>query len=146
MQVDFYHLTASPVDGVLPRIAERILGDGGRLLVVSADAGQRDALDRHLWAYRPDSFLPHARAGQGTEPDQPVLIAEAPVPLNAARNVAIVDGLWRDEATAFDRAFHFFDEEGIEAARAAWRTLADREGVERRYWKQDESGKWSQVA
>ncbi|WP_136161428.1 DNA polymerase III subunit chi [Sphingomonas flavalba] len=146
MQVDFYHLTTSPVGAVLPRIAERVLGEGGRLLVVSADPAQRDALDRDLWAYRADAFLPHATAGDGGEPDQPVLIAEAPVPLNAARNIALVDGRWRDEATTFDRAFHFFDEDGIEAARAAWRALAEREGVERRYWKQDSAGRWAQVA
>lgn len=146
MQVDFYHLTARPIEAVLPRIAERVVEGGGRLLVVAADAAQRDALDRTLWSYAADSFLPHAQVGAGDESDQPVLIAPDPVSLNAARNIALVDGLWREEATGFDRAFHFFDDEAIEAARAAWRSLADRDGVERRYWKQDESGRWSRVA
>ncbi|MES2095529.1 MAG: DNA polymerase III subunit chi, partial [Pseudomonadota bacterium] len=30
MQVDFYHLTTTPLDRVLPRIAERVVGGGGR--------------------------------------------------------------------------------------------------------------------
>jgi DNA polymerase-3 subunit chi len=56
-----------------------------------------------------------------------------------------VDGLWRDEALGFERAFHFFDDRSIEAARDAWRSLKGREGVEPRYWRQ-EDGRWRQVA
>ena len=78
--------------------------------------------------------------------DQPVLIAPTADPANAARNVALVDGVWRDEATSFDRAFHFFDDLSIEAARAAWRGLKGRESIEPRYWRQDENGRWTQVA
>ena len=46
----------------------------------------------------------------------------------------------------FDRAFHFFDEEHIRAARLAWKGLAGREGLERRYWKQNDAGRWEQAA
>lgn len=145
MQVDFYHLTTRPLDRVLPRIAERVLAQGERLLVVTADEAQRVALDRLLWTYAPDSFLPHAQAGAGDEGAQPVLIAPAIEPANGARNVALVDGLWRDEAIGFERAFHFFDEDRIVEARGAWKALAQQPGVERRYWKQTVSG-WEQAA
>ncbi len=145
MQVDFYHLT-SPLDRVLPRIAERVVESGGRLLVVAEPEAQRIALDRLLWSYAPESFLPHAQAGGETDADQPILIAPAITPANAARNVAIVDGRWRDDALTFDRAFHFFDDEAIREARLAWKALADRDGVERRYWKQNDAGRWEQAA
>ncbi len=145
MQVDFYHLT-SPLDRVLPRIAERVVESGGRLLVVAEPEAQRIALDRLLWSYIPESFLPHAQAGGETDADQPILIAAAITPANAARNVAIVDGQWRDDALTFDRAFHFFDDEAIREARLAWKALADRDGVERRYWKHNDSGRWEQAA
>lgn len=74
-----------------------------------------------------------------------MLIAPEPTDANAARNVAIVDGRWRDEALTFDRAFHFFGEDHIAAARTAWKGLADREDVERRYWRQGDGG-WEQAA
>ncbi|MFZ5796378.1 MAG: DNA polymerase III subunit chi, partial [Pseudomonadota bacterium] len=45
MQVDFYHLTLQPLDRVLPRIAERVVEGGGRLLVVAESVDQRAALD-----------------------------------------------------------------------------------------------------
>jgi DNA polymerase-3 subunit chi len=146
VQTDFYHLTHVPLERVLPRICERVLEAGGRLLIVSADEGQRANLDRLLWSYTPESFLPHAQAGANDDSLQPVLIAPSSTATNAARNVALVDGAWRDEALGFDRAFHFFDEGSLAAARAVWKALAGREGVERRYWKQDENGRWAQAA
>jgi DNA polymerase-3 subunit chi len=146
VQVDFYHLTRAPIDRVLPRIAERVLAGGERLLIVSQDAVLADRIDKALWAYSPDAFLPHARAGAEGDADQPVLIAGAVAPANGAKHIALADGQWRDEALGFDRAFHFFDDENIVAARAAWRGLADKEGVEPRYWRQDDAGKWERVA
>ncbi|WP_298814448.1 DNA polymerase III subunit chi [uncultured Sphingomonas sp.] len=146
MKVDFYHLTASPLERVLPRIAERILAEGGRLLVVEADPARRAALDKTLWSYAPDSFLPHGVAGGEHDARQPVLIAPDVAPANQARNVALADGEWRDDALAFDRAFHFFDDDRIGDARAAWKALAARDGIERRYWKQSDSGRWEQAA
>lgn len=145
MQVDFYQLT-TPLDRVLPLIAEKALAGGVRLLVVAGDPAQRAALDKALWTYSPDSFLPHGQAGEGADADQPVLISAEPEPANGARFVALADGVWRDEALSFDRVFHFFDEESLTAARLTWKALADRDGIERRYWKQDENGRWSQAA
>ncbi|MGN5374096.1 DNA polymerase III subunit chi [Sphingomonas hankookensis] len=145
MKVDFYHLTRSPLDRVLPRIAQRLHDDGERLLLLSDDPGQRRHLDLLLWTYAPDSFLPHAEAGAGDDALQSVLIASEPTDVNAARNIAIVDGRWRDDALTYDRAFHFFGEDHIAPARAAWKGLADREDVERRYWRQGDGG-WEQAA
>jgi len=69
-----------------------------------------------------------------------VLISTTCEALNGARNVALADGAWRDAALDFDRAFHFFDESTIEAARIAWKGLRDKSGVTRTYWTQSEEG------
>lgn len=143
MQVDFYHLTQAPVERVLPRIAERVLEEGGRLLIVAGDEALAQRLDVHLWNYRPDSFLPHGRAGAAGEADQPVLISPSCDPVNGARNIVLADGSWRDEALAFDRAFLLFGDDKIAEARDAWRQLGEQQDLERRYWKQDAAGKWS---
>lgn len=146
MQVDFYHLTRLPLERALPQIAEKVLASGGRLVIVAGDLAQRARLDQLLWTYAPESFLPHGQAGGEDDAAQPVLIAETPEAANGARNIALVDGIWRDEALGFDRAFHFFDEERIAEARAAWKGLAEREGVARNYWKQNDSGRWEKAA
>ena len=146
MQVDFYHLTTAPLERVLPRIAEKVVASGGRLLIVAADDARRAVIDRLLWTYAADSFLPHAAIGAKDDTAQPILIAPDVNAANGARNIALVDGEWRDDALDFDRAFHFFDDEAIRGARAAWKALADREGVQRRYWKQNDAGRWEQAA
>lgn len=146
MQVDFYHLTQAPLERALPQIAEKVLATGGRLLIVAADAAQRAKLDQLLWSYAAESFLPHGQAGGEDDVRQPVLIAEGPDAANGARNIALVDGVWRDEALGFDRAFHFFDEDRIAEARTAWKGLAERADVTRNYWKQNEAGRWEKAA
>jgi len=145
VQVDFYHLTAQPLDHVLPRIAEKVLGAGDRLLIVAGDPQRRAWIDRLLWTYSVESFVPHGEAGAGDDARQPVLIAGETVAANGARLIALADGVWRDDALGFDRAFNLFEGETIGPARAAWRALADRDGVERRYWKQDDRGRWQQA-
>ncbi len=145
MQVDFYHLTRSPLDRVLPRFAEGQVARGHRLLVVSEDAEQRRALDRAMWTFRPDSFLPHAELGVGDDALQAVLIADDVRPVDGVGYAVLVDGRWRDAALTFERAFHFFADDDIAAARGAWKALAGRDGVEPRYWRQGENG-WEQAA
>ena len=146
MQVDFYHLTRQPLERALPQIAERVVASGARLLIVSGNAAQRSQLDRQLWSYAPDSFLPHAELGADDDAAQPVLIAPDVNAANGARHIALVDGEWRDEALDFERAFHFFDEASVAAARAAWKRLGDRGDIARRYWKQNDAGRWEQAA
>ncbi len=143
MQVDFYQLTRDPAEQVLPPIAQKILDNAGRLLVVSGDAAQLEKLSAALWGWKPESFLANGRAGEEGDGLQPILLAEKVEAENGAKMVALADGVWREEALGFDRAFYLFPPDKTENARAAWRALADKEGVERRYWKQD-GGKWRQ--
>ncbi|HMT42156.1 MAG TPA: DNA polymerase III subunit chi [Sphingorhabdus sp.] len=143
MQVDFYQLTRDPAEQVIPAIAQKILDDGGRLLVVSGDNSQLEKLSTALWNAKPESFIAHQMVGEGDDSLQPVLLAGEPVATNSARMIALADGEWRDQALGFDRAFYLFPPDKTDNARAAWRALADKPDVERRYWKQD-GGKWRQ--
>jgi DNA polymerase III subunit chi len=141
MRIDFYHLGAVSLDRVLPAICEKLVAAGERLLIVTEE-GRVAALDRQLWSYAPESFLPHGAAGGPREAAQPVLVASEVTAPNQARNIALADGQWRDEALGFDRVFYFFDGATIDQARSSWRQLKEREGAERHYWKQDERGRW----
>jgi DNA polymerase-3 subunit chi len=141
MQVDFYQLTRDPAEKVLPAIAQRILDNGGRLLIISDDAGQLDAISGALWTARADSFLAHAKSGEGDDALQPILLSQDTDAPNGAKFVALADGNWRAVTQDFERVFYLFPPEQTDNARSAWRTLGG--GVERRYWKQD-GGKWVQ--
>ena len=145
MQVDFYQLGGSPPEQVIGNIADTVLASEGRLLVVAADEPFLARLDRMLWDSGPTSFLPHGLAGGTDDARQPVLLSTSPDAPNNARNMLIADGQWRDAALTYDRSFYLFDGETLDGARLAWKLLAGREGVERRYWAQVD-GRWKQQA
>lgn len=142
MQVDFYQLTRDPAAKVLTALAQKVMGDGARLLVVSADEAQLSTISAALWDAKPESFLAHAIAGGG-EGDalQPILLSFEPEASNGARFIALADGDWRDEALTFDRAFYLFSPEHTDNARNTWRALGEKEDVTRNYWRQD-GGRW----
>ena len=141
MQVDFYQLGGTPAEQVIASLADKVLAGGGRLLIVAEDEPFLARLDRMLWGQGPTSFLPHGLAGGADDARQPILLSASPDAPNLARNMLIADGIWRDAALTYERAFYLFDSANLEGARLAWKLLAGREGVERRYWAH-EGGKW----
>ena len=48
MKVDFWLLSRDPAERVVAMIAERVLADGGRVLVVSGDAADYVGLEHFL--------------------------------------------------------------------------------------------------
>ena len=141
MRVDFYQLSRDPAEAALPLIARNVLKLGERLLVVSSDEAQRGRIGDALWSRLPETFLANGHAGAGHEDKQPILLAASPDPQNGARYLAIADGIWREGAPPFLRTFYLFDDVTLQAARDCWRMLGGREGVERKFWKQD-GGRW----
>jgi DNA polymerase-3 subunit chi len=141
MRVDFYQLGDVPLEQVIASLAQKVLDSGERLLVLAGEEAFLARLDRMLWDQGRTSFLPHGLAGEGDDSRQPILLSTNPDPANGARNLLIADGEWRDSALSFHRAFYLFDANTLQGARSAWRSLADRDGAERHFWKR-EDGRW----
>ena len=144
MRVDFYQLSQTPVEGALPQLAVKMREAGARVLVVSADAAQLQRIGTALWAVK-DQFLAHGPAGGPHDARQPILLADRLDAPNAATFLALADGLWRDGAEGFERVFLLFDGATIDQARATWRSLDGRDGLERHYWRQLAPGKWEKA-
>jgi len=141
VQVDFYQLSGNPAEQVIASIVGKILEGDERLLIVAEDEALLARLDRILWDQGASSFLPHGLAGGSDDARQPILLSTSPDAPNQARNMLIADGAWREAALTYDRTFYLFDDGTLDGARLAWKLLAGREGIERRYWAQ-EGGKW----
>jgi DNA polymerase-3 subunit chi len=141
MKLDFWQYTHDPLEKVVTLIAKRALGQGERVVVVSADPGQRAAISRALWQAGPaESFLANGEA-QGPGADrQPIILADEPQAVNGASHVILADGTFR-ECPGFARVFLLFPPDLAPQARQAWRAQDGREGVERAYYAQ-ENGRW----
>lgn len=82
-RVDFYVVSRSGPDAVLStacRLTEKAFRLKNRIFINAASRDQAMALDRLLWTFRDDSFIPHCRAGADSDRDDPVRIGcgEAP--------------------------------------------------------------------
>jgi DNA polymerase III subunit chi len=144
MRVDFYQLSRDPVEQVVPLLARKALQAGQRLLVVSADGEQRAGISRALWSEGGVHFLAHGEASEAHAARQPILLSETCAAPNEARMVVLADGVWREEAGAFERAFLLFDAAATQAARDLWRGFRSRDTVESHAWKQEDGG-WIEV-
>lgn len=140
MQIDFYQLSRDPVERVVTVLAAKVVDTGDRVLVVSADAGQRAALSRAMWE-RENAFQAHGEAGEPHEARQPVLLSDACVAANGAGTILIADGAWRAQAAVFARAILVFDAAQTDEVRRLWGTFG-KDGHALRIFKQREDGGW----
>lgn len=145
VQVDFCQLGSLSLEKEIVRLAEMLIAEDQRLLILSSDEAQIARLDRTLWDQGPASFIPHAIAGGADDSRQPILLSTTADAANRARNLLIADGEWRPAALGFDRAFYLFDSGIVQQARAAWRSLAGGDGLQLRYLA-FEDGKWEEKA
>ena len=144
LRVDFYQLSQSSLEEALPALAAKMIGSGARVLVVSADVDQLARISSALWAVK-DQFLAHAPAGGPHDARQPILLSDCLSPANGATYLTLADGQWREGAEAFERVFLLFGASTIDDARATWRMLGEREGIEKNYWRQEGKG-WVKAA
>ena len=144
MKVDFWQLSRDPAEKVCALIAQRVLDQGDRLLIVSKDPDQRDLISRALWAAGPETFLANGDAEDDGAERQPILISERPEAANGASHVIFADGKFRETA-GFERSFLLFDDATVEEARGTWRSLGEANDLEKSVFRQD-GGKWVKVA
>ena len=141
MRVDFYLLTADPVPATVAVLAGKVRQAGERLLVVADDLSLLEETSKTLWESAPEAFLANGIAGDEHDTVQPILLSNEVDPANGARFMLIADGLWREPGAGIGRVLYLFDQETIDGARKTWKALEDREGFERRFWKQQD-GRW----
>ncbi|MCQ0092774.1 DNA polymerase III subunit chi [Roseovarius sp. M141] len=146
----FYHLTRAPLEATLPMLLEKARGAGWRVAVRGREAAHLDTLDEALWlAGGDDGFLPHGRAGQPHEADQPILLTTLADMPNGATCLMAVDGadVAPDEVTRLDRVCVLFDgnnDAAVAHARVQWEALTDA-GCAAQYWS-EASGRWEKKA
>jgi len=145
----FYHLTRKPLEVTLPMLLDKARGAGWRVAVRGREAARMDWLDEKLWLGAEEGFLPHGRAGQPHEAEQPILLTtEAAMP-NAAVCLMTVDGaeVAPEEVQALERVCVLFDgndEAAVQVARNQWKALTGA-GCQAQYWS-EASGRWEKMA
>src|SRR5579871_5220024 len=108
INVQFYHLTATPLERALPKLLEKAYAGGYRTLLLAGSEEQAERLNQLLWTYHPGSFLPHGSLKDGHSDRHPILITTKIENLNNANILAITDGTMPPQPQAFERILDMF--------------------------------------
>ncbi len=147
-EVRFHHLERRRVDQALPRLLERALEEGRRVVLRASSDEMVAALNERLWTYDDASFLPHGAAGDGDPTTQPIFLTSEVENPNAATMLVRLSGVEASEVDdAFDLIVLMFDgrdEASLAHARGEWRRLKDQ-GRTISYWRESDEGGWDQA-
>lgn len=147
-EIQFYHLTSTPLERVLPKLLEKALAGGFRALVLAENEARVEALNALLWTYHPDTFLPHGSAKDGFAQYQPIWLTHKPENPNRADLLLVTDGSALDDFSTFRRVLDVFDgsnEESLGKARLRWQSYKSA-GHTVTYIRQKTEGGWEQQA
>ena len=147
-EVRFHHLERRRLEEALPRLLERALEEGRRVVVRASSEEMVAALNERLWTYDDASFLPHGAAGDGDPTTQPIFLTSEAVNPNAATMLVRLSGVEAGEnEEAFDLVVLMFDgrdEAALAHARGEWRRLKDQ-GRTISYWRESDEGGWERA-
>ena len=147
-QIGFYHLTRLPLEQALPKLLEKALAVGLRVVVLVGSAERVAVLDDRLWTYTDESWLPHGSARDGDPESQPVWLTDHDENPNGATVMVACDGAMPGAVGAYARCLDLFDgndPDAVAAARARWKQWK-AEGHELVYYQQTERGGWEEKA
>lgn len=145
--IQFYHLTTTSLERALPKLLEKALSGGLRVLVRTASEESAERLSQLLWTYDPNSFLPHGTAKDGHSEAQPIYLTAREENPNAARVLCLSEGVTPADFDGFDKVLDLFDgqdEAAVTAARVRWKHW-EQAGYGLAYFKQTAQGGWEKV-
>jgi DNA polymerase-3 subunit chi len=147
-EIGFYHVQRGSVGEALPRLLEKAVASGYRVLVRTQSSEEAEALAQLLWTYDPASFLPHGTAADGWPAEQPIYLTAGEENPNGADLACQVAGAEIPGIEAYRRAVDLFDGRdpaAVEAARDRWRRYRAAGHVVT-YWQQKQGGGWERKA
>ena len=139
----FYHLEQTSLEAALPRLLEKSLANDWRVRLQFSDAAAMAAMDRYLWTYKDDSFLPDGTDDKPGADAHPILLTAEARPADEDV-VFLIGGAEPGEMTGVKRCITMVDsrdEQGRAIARARWKAASDA-GEAVSYWRQDDRGAW----
>lgn len=147
-EIGFYHLQRSSLEQALPKLLEKVLQSGLRALVMARSEERIEALNAALWAYDPNSFLPHGCRADGSPERQPIWLTTEDANANGATVLVLTDGAASTRIGEFERCLELFDgndSERVGEARQRWSDYAAA-GHAVTYWQQRDGGGWEKKA
>lgn len=146
--VQFYHLLSTSRERAVPKLMQKALAGGSRVVILLENDHALKAMSDALWANDPASFLPHGGPRDGHADQQPVYLTLAEANPNGADILCVLDGSSPASLSSFTKVLDVFDgtnDAAVTAARARW-TQYKTQGYALQYIRQQPGGSWKMEA
>jgi len=145
-EVRFYHMERSTLESALPALLNKAVTQGN-VTVQSTTSQNVEKLNTHLWAYDPNSFLPHGSAKDGHEQEQPIWLTDSQENPNGSDILILTHGATNENIKDYKLCCEMLngnDQEAVAQARQRWKEYKDK-GFDITYWQQGQNG-WEKKA
>ncbi len=147
LEIRFYHLITTPLEKALPKLLEKIIAQGRRVLILTDSEEQTESLATQLWTYHPNSFLPHGTQKDGHEKEQPIFLTSLEENPNGAEILIVLNGKHPKFIDTFKQSFYVFEDmESTKKTSAAelWENYQSKPYL-LSYWMQKNDGSWEKT-
>jgi len=126
-RIDF-HFNAPTKVGYTCRLARRARAAGSQLVIFGTDANLLAELDRQLWTFSAQDFLPHCYANDALATQTPILLTSDASPTPHHEVLINLDGTQPEFFSRFERLIEVVGRDDIDRQRARerWKFYKDR--------------------
>jgi DNA polymerase III subunit chi len=145
-EINFYVSSSGSKEAIyklLPSLLEKILEQKNKVLIACEDEHEVKKLDKFLWEYNAEKFIPHGTADQEHAEDQPILITDKQENLNLSSILICLSGTRLNDFSSFVKIFDIFEgsEDQKQMGRERWKEYKEK-GYPLAYFT-SENGKWT---
>jgi DNA polymerase-3 subunit chi len=144
METNFYHVAEGNLISSIVRLLEKIYASGQRCVFFSPLEERLKIVDKTLWTFSTNAFIPHGDRSLGFCEKQPIYFTNQFENPNGAKTLLLVDTLDYQNYAGFEKVFFVFESKReAEDAELLFNDLKkEKENVN--YWKQSSKG-WEKL-
>jgi DNA polymerase-3 subunit chi len=142
--IQFYHLLSTSAARAVPKLMEKALKSGNRIVMICRSDAELKQMSDALWTADPAGFLPHGSARDGHAADQPIYLTLTEENPAGADILCVLGGTQPESASRYSKLLDVFDggnEDEVAAARQRWAHYK-AQGFALQYVKQQPGGGW----
>ncbi len=146
MELNFYHVMSGNLVPSVVKLLEKVYDSGKKCIFFSPIEDRVQVVDKTLWTFSKNAFIPHGDRSLGFSELQSVYLTSEIENPNQATVLMMTDDFdYKSWSEGFERIiFVFEDDDSAEAAHSLFEDLkSQRENV--KYWKQSRSG-WEKLS
>lgn len=144
MEISFYQIADGNLVPSVVRLLEKVYSTGMRCIFFSPIEERVKIVDKTLWTFSTNAFIPHGDRALGYCDQQPIYFTDTAENPNQAKAIVLVDSFdYKSFNTQFDKVLLVFDDSVADQARQLYGDLKKTaENVN--YWQQSSKG-WTKL-